>query len=560
MILDLTRYREHASLLVLAKNILRTNRCLCIVEILDVFVQMDDHWHWTSASYRRHHHNLALLARTCKMELNGSFPLFRLLPPDVKAFGQRRTVQLLSVRPLQPEDWKVALNYTSRVRRLHIVVRESDELKAIAESFPVWPVFPRLQALDWRHITPLYWHSFMSPTLTKLSITISPSLTDWNLADVHVVAAKLPELHILELDLPWEDSLHNPLCAILTAHLFRLRTFSSNTIDQTTLAQVITLSTIDMTVDRLLPGRDKVQGWSSTNTFTTQPSLTLHTLRLVETTMDILAGLLECAPVWALRELTMGVDVLETHGGTRRFYATLASRLQADRLETLFIEKVEDGEVVAPGRELMDDYVVDGRTLQLLFCFPNLSSVALNASAGYDLDDETLEHLTYAWPRITTLAICSKTEVQIKPRATARALLAFARNCKFLRRLTLPLDMSPAHVPSFESYRDARPTQSTLTLFNVCTSPIENPMQVAQFLSGLFPALVFLHVAVEWNWISELDEEDPLFEGFEEERAWYMNWDEVARMVSYFAAARAEEQYCSNLLVPNSQTRVERTV
>ncbi|KAJ7899707.1 hypothetical protein B0H13DRAFT_2336964 [Mycena leptocephala] len=114
----------------------------------------------------------------------------------------------------------------------------------------------------------------------------------------------------------------------------------------------------------------------------------------------------------------------------------------------------------------------------------------------------------------------------------------------------MPLDMTRDRLPSFHTYRDARPTQSTLTSLNVCTSPIQDGRRVAQFLSGLFPRLAHVSVAVEWNWMKDLSEVHPMFEEIEQHRTWYASWDVVSDLLSYFAAARAEEQYCAGMPVP----------
>ncbi|KAJ7060569.1 hypothetical protein C8F01DRAFT_196757 [Mycena amicta] len=509
------------------------HRCLCITEILDnIFDQIKDDVPFASGS-RRHH--LALLARTCKTfsesalngvwsELYGLYPFLRLLPPEaIEAGVSPRSPFVRLLRPLKHEDWTVALKHTSRVHHLNLYSNENPgHLKAIAESFPVRPVFPQLRTLDWYQNPPLYWHSFMKPNLEKLSITYLSPLSDWDLADVHAAAVTFSDLRELRLALCLDDPRRDSVCAILTSHIPRLRTFDSASIDETTLHQVVTVSTIEsVTVWRC-------DEWKIPRTFTTRPSLSLHTLCLYDTTFGVVADLLECAPVWALRKLTIDVDALTTHEATRRLFTVLSSRLQADRLETLSVANLDARTVEeVPDKRSVDDYVVHGRILRILFCFPNLSSVVLISSAGFDLDDETLEELTYVWPRLTTLKICSKTDVQLRPRTTGEALLAFARNCRFLQTLALPFDMSRSHIPSF----DAQLVQSTLHSLDVCiVSPIEDPVQVAQFLSDLFPRLVEISATAGWK--TNLRRGHPLFEESKQERAWIEAWDQVKDILS----------------------------
>ncbi|KAJ7060577.1 hypothetical protein C8F01DRAFT_1293172 [Mycena amicta] len=153
----------------------------------------------------------------------------------------------------------------------------------------------------------------------------------------------------------------------------------------------------------------------------------------------------------------------------------------------------------------VDGCIVNGSILKLLFCFTNLSSVALMASAGFDLNDKTVEDLTRAWPLLTSLEITS-TDIQMKVGTTGAALLAFAQ----------------FRIPT-KTYGPHRMADA-----------------VAQFLSGIFPRLVRLEDEITLAWpMKDL----PPFgsEMTEEEQSWYDQWNEVNSLLSSFAAAQAKE-------------------
>ncbi|KAJ7237037.1 hypothetical protein B0H12DRAFT_1026617, partial [Mycena haematopus] len=73
------------------------------------------------------------------------------------------------------------------------------------------------------------------------------------------------------------------------------------------------------------------------------------------------------------------------------------------------------------------------------------------------------------------------------PRMTLRALLAFARLCPHLWWLSLPLNARS--VPKWRKTAEARPTQRCLRSLHVGESPVGTPLDVAAYLSRIFPRL-----------------------------------------------------------------------
>ncbi|KAJ7204306.1 hypothetical protein B0H12DRAFT_1161151 [Mycena haematopus] len=103
----------------------------------------------------------------------------------------------------------------------------------------------------------------------------------------------------------------------------------------------------------------------------------------------------------------------------------------------------------------------------------------------------TLTTLTWVrGPRIMSLDLGGSAFLHIAPRTTLRALLAFARLCPNLWRLSLPINARS--VPKWRKAKtaaEARPTQRSLTFLNVGESPMDTPLEVAAYLSSIFPKL-----------------------------------------------------------------------
>ena len=74
-------------------------------------------------------------------------------------------------------------------------------------------------------------------------------------------------------------------------------------------------------------------------------------------------------------------------------------------------------------------------------------------------------------------------------------MLALARNCCFLKKLVLPMDLSQDKIPPLERYRDA--TQRSLARINSCTSPIDDAMQVYGDSVAPYPLLIVAPDGIE---------------------------------------------------------------
>ncbi|KAF7329278.1 hypothetical protein MKEN_00188700 [Mycena kentingensis (nom. inval.)] len=486
-------------------------------------------------------------------------PILRLLPDGTwrKTKGSDDENDVVLLRALTAEDWISAEKYTRRVRSLHIVAssRVEEILEVIHKSIPVLPVCPGLRCLRWVG-SPERIGLFTRHLSLRLEL-YERDVGNWDLDVLRPIidGGALAGVEDLEIALyaPNVGILH-PGYATLFRHLPRLKKLFSETLSQQTFSTALCLPVIER-IEIPSPG---LNTWTRHYPALT-PSTTLNAIHLAYTTVEFVTKFLENASSRrALKELCFANDSLNTSSTMARFYDTLATRSDPQRLQTLSFRYTEDNSATEPPENGLDAYVVKGSQLRTLFRFINLQTVTLMASAGFELDDATMKDLTLAWPRLVKLELCSATDVEVRPVTTGRSLLHIARNCPALERLVLPMDLTTyAHstagaiptnnIPAFESYRDARPVQKALTSLNVCTSPIEYPNSVAQFLTSIFPSLKRVEVAAKADWIRDLVDGDELFAENAAAQDWYEIWDQVDGVMSAFQAARAEERYCADL-------------
>ncbi|KAJ7020110.1 hypothetical protein C8F04DRAFT_1197069 [Mycena alexandri] len=126
-------------------------------------------------------------------------------------------------------------------------------------------------------------------------------------------------------------------------------------------------------------------------------------------------------------------------------------------------------------------------TLRLLFHFTNLTSVELRPPTGIDVTDEDVLAMAEAWPHLEDLLLRTR-PTDHPPRATLHSLLHLAKHCAKLATLELIVDAST--IPTIECNEDkTRLLQSALLDWTVGHSLISSPIEVARFLSGIFPIL-----------------------------------------------------------------------
>lgn len=143
----------------------------------------------------------------------------------------------------------------------------------------------------------------------------------------------------------------------------------------------------------------------------------------------------------------------------------------------------------------MFDQPCSVETISPLLCYTNLSSIRLKSLRGFKFDDGAIDAMASSWKELRKFKV--ETVWQPQPRATYKSLVSFARHNPRLEKLVILFDATTIT----KDILNARPwkgirNQSLRTL-DVRCSQIEAPDLVADFLTDIFPKLVWIDVSVD---------------------------------------------------------------
>jgi hypothetical protein len=202
-------------------------------------------------------------------------------------------------------------------------------------------------------------------------------------------------------------------------------------------------------------------------------------------------------------------------------------------------------------------YKMTPTVLRPLLVFCNLSYLRVSSPHEFCLDDDFVETMSTAWPKLRCLTFDVSTRdhdtaSSVGGSVTIAALVSFARRCPDLYELQIDLDANVVPAGPHPSPRGPRVRQMNLKYLTLWASPIESPSLVAHFLSSIFPCLRDIDVCHEHG-LDEAEEEELHREG----RSRYHKWVEVAKLVPLLAAARSDEEVFWST---NSAKKVSETV
>ncbi|KAF8349650.1 hypothetical protein F5887DRAFT_504978 [Amanita rubescens] len=126
-----------------------------------------------------------------------------------------------------------------------------------------------------------------------------------------------------------------------------------------------------------------------------------------------------------------------------------------------------------------------------LLLFKNLIQLSLEATHGFDLDDEQMRNLAFALPHLEELHLRSYYPLAYWPQMTFEGLDSIAQHCLALQSLTVAFDARSIIKRSNNRGICNVNTKS----FKVLDSPIDDPAAVFVYLSAIFPNLV------EFSWV-----------------------------------------------------------
>ncbi|KAJ7742329.1 hypothetical protein B0H16DRAFT_1890334 [Mycena metata] len=473
---------------------------------------------------------LARLARTCKTfsepaldtlwSFQGTvFNVFKCMPGDIW------TLNWTLRRPILRRDWDRALFYTHRVRYLlcssHSFpahTNTSGVFEIVRVALPIAHLFPQLRSLRWL----LYPHPeqflalaplLFTPTLRRIFLGTFQTMSQLSL--LSALAAHCPLLTHIDIDQPLITTVDSSqVISDFVCGLDHIESLEVAYLDQTAHNHIITLprlKTLTLTTPNLKASTSRV-----------------HLPRKIDPRFS------------ALCELTLINTPAES---TLAFIASLSN----SPLESLTLRNIAPPPM-SPFTSLthisitsktlptraghLEPPAITIKTLELLFDFTHLTSVELRPPTGIDVTDDDVLLLANAWPHLERLSFRARSRNQ-PPRATLTSLLYLAEHCPKLLILEMMVDAST--VPAIErSVHRARVLQDALVQWTIGRSLIAAPLQVARFLSAIFPELDDINQEAEHS-----DDED----GNEvDEEAWSM-WEDVEMFLPKCRDIREEERF-----------------
>ncbi|EPQ52505.1 hypothetical protein GLOTRDRAFT_140231 [Gloeophyllum trabeum ATCC 11539] len=180
---------------------------------------------------------------------------------------------------------------------------------------------------------------------------------------------------------------------------------------------------------------------------------------------------------------------------------------------------------------------LEGAILKPLKPFSMLRTLRIDVEYALNLSDETLEEFASCWPLITRLDLCTDNNADPSnlPRVmvTPLGLISLVKLCPDLEQLSIVFDATKIRL--VEGQRPGRGVSGKKTTsLDVGKSPISDALDVAEFLSDLFPSLE--EVETEWG------------RGTREQEHWAL----VDSAITRFARIRREERRHQSASVPVS--------
>ncbi|KAJ7222728.1 hypothetical protein B0H12DRAFT_1269419 [Mycena haematopus] len=491
---------------------------------------------------------LAGLARTCKAFRDPALDLLwksqstvmnvlNCMPDDIwEVLDDIDTEEIRLKRPVLPSDWERPLIYACRVRHFEYQSSHSScpDSAAFYEMLrmclPPKFLFSNIESLVWETsdaaMVP-HFRLFIGPRLTSLMVSTFQSAAHLSL--LPALAMQCPLLRqvcVLTLDgLPGRCE----TVSFLVKQLTHLESLEVPCLDAAALDHLAKRPALDFVY---LDDQTPLSPLASQTEVPSPCDIEVLTLTVTDAraATEVLARL-HASPIDSLT-IQFPKDTSAT--AVKELYDSVAARCNEAFLKSLAITLTPTGTTdTAADPEQIALYAVLGAHLLPLFTLTTLTSVTLAGPVGLDLDDTAAADIARAWPQLTSLDLGGSAFQPVPPRTTLRALFAFARHCPHLLRLSLPIN---AHsIPKWRNAKtvaDARPTQRCLMSLNVGDSPVGAPLDVAAYLSVIFPKL---------KWVSAGKMRDAPVPA--EVLAGQRKWKAVEEALPVLRRVRAEEEY-----------------
>ncbi|KAJ7142952.1 hypothetical protein C8R44DRAFT_974416 [Mycena epipterygia] len=519
------------------------HRCLKIPEIVGlVCSHLEESWVVRSKCH------LAVLARTCTAfhgpaldvlwSSSALVDLLRCLPSDLWVMENTRDAlvnySMKLRRAIRATDWERVRVYAPRVKHLSCNpnrdrCRLSDVFPAISVCLPK-NLFHNVQRLHWKpsdndfHFI----HLFLSPRITGISF--DPSSTS-ALSLLSVLVSECPKLKSISLksfgyrihEAPHQPPKVQQAVSSFVRGLQCVESVSVDALDTDALDHICRLPSLTSLAFTAL---------STSSTFFTSGDkrslISLHTLDLGVSEIEPTTRFLGEFSQLPLISFKVWLDQLSTTAQMHNLYTAVAAAISPKSLTSLILNDRYGDDALAA------DHAIQSQSIRALFGFVNLTSISLVSPIGIDLDNTAVSELARAWPRVETLDLSARHCASPRPRVTLECLHSFARHCPNLAELTMTFDGT--EVPTSDIGSTNRVFQDRLRTLNVDHSAISTAIDVARFLSAIFPRLMYIMTR-------EVPCERPDLDEVDRQRIEFHNlWNQVDELLPDLVAIREEER------------------
>ncbi|KAJ7438137.1 hypothetical protein B0H11DRAFT_2105828 [Mycena galericulata] len=460
----------------------------------------DDYWP-IGESGRQSRCDLAALARTCKnfqepaldrlwshqttfAHILSCMPRDLWNGPVLPAHGSETPLDF--IRPIVSSDWERPLFYMSRVQSFNSRYPLSKDLfETLALSLPTEHLFPNLRDLRW-----IYDHNdlfpcirlLLAPRIVKLRIRLSTTVS--HLSFLPTLAFRCPDLLDVTVSSDIVRADFRPhlqtSTSLFVCGLKRIERLCVNSFDDSAfqylgaLPSLKFLEVIHLDTSPSLPAADLHARLFSS----------LQSLKILTKTFHPAIAVTKALAASQLDSIDITIETAE---GFSTFCDVLTQYVPHASLRYLKIHSDSTYPYETHNPRIERD------TIKRLSCFPNLKSVFLDFSGGFNLDDGVISQLARAWPNLEFLTFLHHELPRVAPRVTLAGLRDLARHCPRICRLQIEVDALV--VPPIQTHAGT-PVQTSLVRWDAGWSTISNAPAVADFLYDIFPRLPTVHLSV----------------------------------------------------------------
>ncbi|KAJ7073007.1 hypothetical protein C8F01DRAFT_1244011 [Mycena amicta] len=514
------------------------------LEILDILRLIVAEFHQVSSLK-----SLYAMALTCKTFLeptldvmwNDQYGLRSLLgcfPADAIS-PNGNTIRVL--RPLLPEDWERPSFYAYRIRHYHghdhdaRVTNLAEVLDALSLSLaPGNLLLPALTRLTWWHhteSTTSFIRLFLSPDIQKIQLTLSSSLFPL-LPQLPDLLQNLDTIRIRLRGDPVDHLMAGPPISSLIGNLTSSNLVSLDVpnAEWSDVAHLARLRRLKRLFVRRLGAPSSALGDQSVHVLPPDPFPSLRRLKLIGTSVQslihffLVVGRLDLEFIW------LNLPSLALRADTTALY-TLISKCCSPSLND-FEHSIDDLDEEDPAVDVIA-FHTSTAVLCELYSLRSLQRLSLYNPAGFGLDDQGIIQLARAFPQLEELILADSVlpddQAITVTNVTLAGLRALAEHCPNLHHLSLSFDASvipPVPLP-VAGQTLTRWCSSTVAQLHILNSVLHDPIQVAKFLSYIFPVARISRSVLDRSLNDDWQTVADLMESFlalrEEERAWAMH-------------------------------------